>query len=115
MKISVNILRIFFYAYLGIILYLYTRPIIELPQQHILSGKHLHFIAFFVLGYMAQLISYNNNRNIFEVSLALIISIFIEFLHAFIPVRNFEVLDGIFNIIGCTTAVIIVYIYKRKK
>tara|TARA_B100000427_G_scaffold131785_1_gene109639 strand:+ start:135 stop:488 length:354 start_codon:yes stop_codon:yes gene_type:complete len=115
MKISINILRITFYFYVAIIFYLYLRPITELPQQDIFSDKHLHFIVFFVLGYIAQMISYRNKRSIFEVSFSLLIATFIEFIHAFIPFRSFEILDGLFNIIGCTTAIFIVYIYKRKK
>ena len=72
-----------------------------------------HFFTFFLLGLIAQYINSNNNKFIFGVSLSLIISFFIEFIHIYLPYRSFEVGDGLLNILGCVTAIFIVYMYMK--
>ena len=113
MNKSLNIMKLFFYSYLGLILYLYVKEIPDLNTPESLTDKHMHFIVFFMLGLTAQFINGRSNNFSFGVSLALIVSLFIEVLHFFLPYRDFEIFDGVFNILGCASAVFIVYMYMK--
>ena len=106
-------MKFIFYGYLGLILYLYVKEVSELNLLVPLTDKQLHFIVFFILGSIAQLINGKDNSFSFGVSLALIVSLFIETLHFFLPHRDFEIFDGVFNILGCVSAIFIVYLYRK--
>ena len=90
-------MKLLFYGYLGLILYLYVKEVPDLNTPESLTDKHMHFIVFFILGSIAQVINGKDNNFSFGVSLALIVSLFIETLHFFLPYRDFEIFDGVFN------------------
>ena len=119
MKNYNNQIKFIFYVYLGFILFMYTRPVSIEHTIELLTGldldKSFHFMTFFILGAIAQYLNGINKNFIFGISLALIISLFIEFTHFVIPYRNFELIDGFSNILGCTSAIFIVYMYNRNK
>ena len=118
MKIFHHSKLLLFYSYLSFIIIMYVRPVtIEriLEQSTGLDlDKYLHFFTFFLLGFIAQLINTKNYNFIFGISLSLIISLFIEISHFIIPYRDFEILDGLLNIIGCITGILMIYLYRKK-
>ena len=97
---------------------MYVRPVtIEqtLEQSTGLDlDKYFHFFTFFILGLLAQIINTKNYNFIFGVSLSLIVSLFIEITHFVIPYRDFEMLDGLSNILGCITGILFIYITRVK-
>ena len=119
MKNYINQIKFIFYAYLGLVFFLYVRPITILTKIDSTTGFDIsmpsHFITFFFLGLIAQYLNGNDSKFIFGVSLSLIVSLFIEFTHFFLPYRSFEIADGFSNILGCTSAIFIVYMYNRNK
>ena len=115
MNILTNPLRVIFFFYLFFLYYSYVRPVEALVMDvaAIISDSILHFIAFFILGVLAQLANNKSNDFIFGVSLALITSIFIEFVHYFIPFRDFEIIDGVCNMLGCLSAIYLINYYRK--
>ena len=114
-----NIFKVLYLAYILVIHIMY----IKVPDGNWDSYKDIgnifirnldHFILFFILGALAMFIS--NRSNIFDnyVVSALIIGIYIEFIHLFLPYRTFEIIDLLFNITGCIFGLISLY-YLRKK
>ena len=114
-----NIFKVLYLTYILVILIMY----IKVPDGNWDSYKDIgnifirnldHFILFFILGALAMFIS--NRSNIFDnyVISALIIEIYIEFIHLFLPYRGFEIIDLLFNITGCIFGLISLY-YLRKK
>ena len=61
MNNSINIMKLLFYGYLGLILYLYVKEASELNFRVPLTDKQIHFIVFFILGSIAQVINENYN------------------------------------------------------
>ena len=118
MKIFHHSKLLLFYSYLGFIIIMYVRPVtIEqtLEQSTGLDlDKYFHFFTFFILGLLAQMINTKNYNFIFGVSLSLIVSLFIEITHFVIPYRDFEMLDGLSNILGCITGILFIYITRVK-
>ena len=107
-----------FYSYLSFIIIMYVRPVIiegALEQSTGLGlDKYFHFLTFFILGLLVQIINTKNYNFIFGVSLSLIVSLFIEITHFIIPYRDFEMLDGLSNILGCITGILFIYIVRVK-
>ncbi len=114
-----NIFKVLYFIYVLAIIIMYTR----VPDGNWDSYKDIdniilrnldHFILFFILGAVAMFIS--NRLNIFDkyVISAIIIGIFIEFIHLFLPYRGFEIIDLLFNITGCIFGLFSLY-YLRKK
>ena len=118
MSILANPLRLIFFFYLFYLYYSYVRPVnteSTVGQAVIVINDNvIHFISFFILGVLAQLANNKNNDFIFGISLALITSVFIEFIHFFIPFRDFEIIEGFVNIVGCVSAIYLIS-YLRKK
>jgi len=110
--------KIIFYCYAAFIIFMYTRPVTIERQLEVISGldldKLFHFLTFMALGIVAQFTNNRKNEYTYAITLALIISLFIELTHFVIPYRDFEILDGAFNIIGCITGIAIVYYYRNK-
>ena len=79
----------------------------------VVSDNTVHFVAFFILGALAQLANNKSNDFVFGISLALITSIFIEFVHFFIPFRDFQIIEGVFNVLGCLSAIYLINYYKK--
>lgn len=118
MNIPIFLKKITFYSYASFVIFMYTRPVTIERQLEEVSGldldKIFHFLTFLVLGLFAQFINNNKNEYTYAITLALMISLFIELTHFIIPYRDFEILDGAFNIIGCITGIAIVYYYRKK-
>ena len=118
MSILANPLRLIFFFYLFYLYYSYVRPVTTESTVGqaviVINDNVIHFISFFILGVLAQLANNKNNDFIFGISLALITSVFIEFIHFFIPFRDFEIIEGFINIVGCVSAIYLIS-YLRKK
>ena len=118
MSILANPLRLIFFFYLFYLYYSYVRPVpVDSTVREVailITDYGIHFIAFFILGALAQLSNNKNNDFIFGISLALITSVFIEFIHFFIPFRDFVIMEGFANIVGCVSAIYLIS-YLRKK
>jgi len=74
-----------------------------------------HTLAFFyisLLGLMSYLGVKNFKQNLFFL---IILSIFLELLHLFIPNRSFQSLDIFANLLGTLLAIVIIFLYKRLK
>ena len=118
-KMSKHTIKGIFYIYLIYICFSYVRPInISVPRvADIISDYSIHFIAFFILGLLAQLANTKNNEFIFGISLSLIVSLFIEFTHFIIPYRYFSVGEIISNVLGCIIGIYVlkflIYIYEK--
>ncbi len=118
MSILANPLRLIFFFYLFYLYYSYVRPIpadsAVREVSYLINDYGIHFISFFILGALAQLANNKNNDFVFGISLALITSVFIEFIHFFIPFRFFDIMEGFTNIVGCVSAIYLIS-YLRKK
>ena len=79
----------------------------------VVSDNTVHFVAFFILGALAQLANNKSNDFVFGISLALITSIFSEFIHFFIPFRDFQIIEGVFNVLGCLSAIYLINYYRK--
>ena len=117
MSILANPLRLIFFFYLFYLYYSYVRPVpvdsTVREVANLITDNGIHFISFFILGALA-LANNKNNDFVFGISLALITSVFIEFIHFFIPFRDFEIMEGLANIVGCVSAIYLIS-YLRKK
>jgi len=114
-----NIFKILYFIYVLILIFLYTKA----PDGNWDSYKEIstnlfirnldHLILFYLLGALAMLI--NNNIVIFDryIISAFLISILIEFIHLFLSYRGFQIIDLLYNIIGCLFGLISLY-YGRK-
>tara|TARA_B100000989_G_C19336678_1_gene383219 strand:- start:181 stop:543 length:363 start_codon:yes stop_codon:yes gene_type:complete len=118
MIILANPIRVIFFFYLVYIFYGYTRqtPSTSYVEQvaDLVTDYTIHFAAFFILGVLAQLSNNKSNDFILGISLALITSVFIEFIHAFLPYRSFEIMEGIFNVLGCLLGIYLISYIKSK-
>ena len=118
MSILANPLRLIFFFYLFYLYFSYVRPVpvdsTVREVANLITDYGIHFIAFFILGALAQLANNKKNDFVFGISLALITSVFIEFIHFFIPFRDFVIMEGFANIVGCVSAIYLIS-YLRKK
>ena len=118
MSILANPLRLIFFFYLFYLYYSYVRPVpVDSTVSDVailITDYGIHFIAFFILGALAQLSNNKKNDFVFGISLALITSVFIEFIHFFLPFRDFVIMEGFANIVGCISAIYLIS-YLRKK
>ena len=116
MNILTNPLRVIFFFYLFFLYYSYVRPVDPIVSSvaAVVSDNIVHFVTFFILGALAQLANNKSNDFVFGISLALITSIFIEFIHFFLPFRDFVIMEGFANIVGCISAIYLIS-YLRKK
>jgi len=118
MNIVSNLPRVTFFFYLFYIYYSYVRPVPEVSivrdVASAISDYGVHFIAFFVLGALAQLSNNKSNNFIFGISLALITSVFIEFIHFILPFRDFVIMEGFANIVGCVLGIYLINYIRSK-
>ena len=115
MNILTNPLRVIFFFYLFFLYYSYVRPVDPTVSSvaAVVSDNTVHFVAFFILGALAQLANNKSNDFVFGISLALITSIFIEFIHFFIPFRDFQIIDVVFNVLGCLSAIYLINYFRK--
>ena len=74
-----------------------------------------HVLAFFYLS-LLSLMSYMRERSFNKTLIFLILlSIFLEMSHLFIPNRSFQYLDLFANLLGTLLAIVILFLYKRFK
>ena len=74
-----------------------------------------HALAFFYLTILG-LASYLNERSFKKILIFLIVlSLFLELSHLFIPNRSFQFLDLFGNLIGTLIAIVILFFYKKIK
>ena len=74
-----------------------------------------HALAFFYLTILG-LASYLNERSFKKILIFLIVlSLFLELSHLFIPNRSFQSLDLFANLLGTLLAIVIIFFYKRLK
>ena len=118
MNIITYIKKGIFYVYIAFVIFMYTRPVTIERYLEDNSGldldKVFHFLTFLLLGLLAQNMNNKENEYTYGITLALIISLFIEFTHFIIPYRDFEFLDGLFNILGCIVGIVVVHLYRKK-
>ena len=121
MNIVSNLTRVTFFFYLFYIYYSYVLPVSETSMGEMvrnvastISDYGIHFIAFFILGALAQLSNSRSNDFIFGISLALITSAFIEFIHFFLPFRDFVIMEGFANIVGCVLGIYLINYIRSK-
>ena len=85
MSILANPLRLIFFFYLFYLYYSYVRPVpvdsTVREVANLITDYGIHFISFFILGALAQLLTIKTMTFVFGISLALITSVFIEFIH----------------------------------
>ena len=115
MNILTNPLRVIFFFYLFFLYYSYVGPVDPTASSvaGVVSDNIVHFVTFFILGALAQLANNKSNDFVFGISLALITSIFIEFVHFFIPFRDFQIIEGVFNVLGCLSAIYLINYYRK--
>ena len=115
MNILTNPLRVIFFFYLFFLYYSYVRPVDPTVSSvaAVVSDNTVHFVAFFILGALAQLANNKSNDFVFGISLALITSIFIEIVHFFIPFPDFQIIEGVFNVLGCLSAIYLINYYRK--
>ncbi len=74
-----------------------------------------HALAFFYLTILG-LASYLNERSFKKILIFLIVlSLFLELSHLFIPNRSFQSLDLFANLLGTLLAIVIIFLYKKFK
>ena len=87
MNIMTYLKKGIFYAYMAYVIFMYTRPVSIDRYLEKTSGldldKIFHFLTFLLLGILAQITNNRTNDNIYAVTLALIVSLFIEFTLGF--------------------------------
>ena len=118
MNIMTYLKKGIFYAYMAFVIFTYTRPVSIGRYTEETSGldldKIFHFFTFLLLGILAKITNNRKNDNIYAVTLALIVSLFIELTHFVIPYRDFEILDGLLNIVGCVVGIAVVNYYIKR-
>ena len=118
MNIVSKLPRVTFFFYLFYLYYSYVRPVSEdsivRDVAVAITDYGIHFIVFFILGVLAQLSNNKSNDFIFGITLALITSVFIELIHFFIPFRDFVIMEGFTNIVGCVSGIyLIIYVQSK--
>ena len=83
----------------------------QLTKDFLVSTNHLYaFILLSVIG----LFTYNNSNKLnFLIIYLILLSIFLEILHIFIPVRSFQLSDLFGNLLGVLVVLIINYFYRK--
>ena len=118
MNIVLKLPRVTFFFYLFYIYYSYVIPVHELSIlgniAEVITDYGIHFITFFILGALAQLSNNKSSNFIFGISLALITSVFIELIHFFIPFRDFIIMEGFANIVGCVSGIYLINYIRSK-
>ena len=83
----------------------------QLTVDFIVSSNH--FYSFFLLSTIGIFTYKNSDRFNFILSYLILLSIILETLHIFIPVRSFEFPDLFGNLLGVAIVLMINYLYKK--
>ena len=85
----------------------------QITPDYIISSNHLYaFVILSLIGFL----TYKNSKKIKYLSLYLIVvSIFIEIIHNFIPERSFEYSDLFGNLAGVIIVIIVFNLLKKEK
>ena len=110
-----NIILLFLYLFPGSLLgcYLYNdcqlQP--QLTKDFLVSTNHLYaFSLLSIIGFF----TYNNSKKLNFLNIYLVlISIILEILHIFIPVRSFEFPDLFGNLLGVLIILMINFFYRK--
>ena len=83
----------------------------KITRDYIISSNHLYaFVVLSIIGFL----SFKNSKKIKYLSIYLIvISIFLELFHNFIPDRSFEYSDLFGNLAGVIIVIIVFKIFKK--
>ena len=92
----------------------------DLKQQpHIMSNPFgisiNHFIAFFYLSLVGLISCIKDKKFKFMIFFLITISIVLEISHIFIPIRSFQFMDLVGNLLGTFAAIVIIFVLKRIK
>ena len=110
-----NIILIVLYLFPGSLLgcYLYddcqTQP--QITRDFLVSSNHLY--AFCLLSIIGFFTYKNSNRLNFLNIYLVLLSIILEILHIFIPIRSFEFSDLFGNLFGVLIVLMISFFYKK--
>ena len=112
-----NILLIVFYLFpgsiLGCLIYDDCKIQPQLTSDFLVSSNHV--FVFFIVS-LFGFISYPKKPDYIRIiAYFFFISIFLELMHLFVPVRGFEIKDLTGNIVGVSISLIIFLIFKFRK
>jgi VanZ family protein len=105
------VLYLFPGSLLGCLLYNDCKLQPQLTVDFIVSSNH--FYSFFLLSTIGIFTYKNSDRFNFILLYLITLSIILEILHIFIPVRSFEFPDLFGNLLGVVIVLMISYLYKK--
>ena len=105
------VLYLFPGSLLGCLLYNDCKLQPQLTVDFIVSSNH--FYSFFLLSTIGIFTYKNSDKFNFILLYLILLSIILETLHIFIPVRSFEFPDLFGNLLGVLIVLIISYLYKK--
>jgi VanZ family protein len=110
-----NLILIVLYLFPGSLLgcFLYKDCILQpqLTPDFLVSTNHLY--AFCLLSIIGLFTYYNSDKSNFLITYLVLLSIVLEILHIFIPVRSFEFSDLFGNLLGVIIVLIINFFYQK--
>jgi len=83
----------------------------QLTKDFLVSTNHLY--AFGLLSIIGLFTYKNSNKSIFLNLYLILLSIILEILHIFIPVRSFELSDLFGNLLGVSIVLTINFFYRK--
>ena len=105
------VLYLFPGSLLGCLLYNDCKLQPQLTVDFIVSSNH--FYSFFLLSTIGIFTYKNSDKFNFILLYLILLSIILETLHIFIPVRSFEFPDLFGNLLGVLIVLMISYLYKK--
>jgi len=105
------VLYLFPGSLLGCLLYNDCKLQPQLTADFIVSSNHLY--SFFLLSTIGIFTYKNSDKFNFILLYLILLSIILETLHIFIPVRSFEFPDLFGNLLGVLIVLMISYLYKK--
>jgi VanZ family protein len=110
-----NLILIVLYLFPGSLLgcFLYKDCILQpqLTPDFLVSTNHLY--AFCLLSIIGLFTYINSDKSNFLITYLVLLSIVLEILHIFIPVRSFEFSDLFGNLLGVIIVLIINFFYQK--
>ena len=110
-----NLILIVFYLFPGSLLgcFLYKDCTLQpqLTPDFLVSTNHLY--AFCLLSIIGLFTYSNSDKSNFLITYLVLLSIVLEILHIFIPVRSFEFSDLFGNLLGVIIVLIINFFYQK--